>query len=140
MRLRLDNDAGPWNACGEYRPAAAGHGVMMPLSPFSERAVAAIRAIPRGMVATYGQMAALAGNRRAARQIARLLHSSSRAHLLPWYRVVGCGGRISLPGVDGDRQRALLKKEGVRFTPAGTVDMAAHQWAPPLPPAAPDRA
>jgi len=102
----------------------------MPLSPFSERAVAVIRAIPIGAVATYGQVAALAGNRRAARQIARLLHSSSRAHLLPWQRVVGSGGRISLPGVDGDRQRALLTKEGVRFTPSGKVDMAAHQWLP----------
>ena len=57
-------------------------------------------------MATYGQVAAMAGNRRAARQVVRLLHSSSHVHLLPWQRVVGSGGRISLPGMEGDRQRS----------------------------------
>ena len=111
----------------------------MPLSPFSERVVALIRAIPQGAVATYGQVAALAGNRRAARQVARLLHSCSSAYLLPWQRVVASGGRISLPGVSGDRQRALLRKEGVRFTPAGRVDLDAHQWLPALPSLPPEQ-
>lgn len=102
----------------------------MPLTPFSERAIAVIRAIPKGRVATYGQVAALAGNRRAARQVARLLHSASHVHLLPWQRVVGSGGRISLPGAGGDRQRRLLEKEGVAFGPSGRIDLAVHQWLP----------
>ncbi|WP_419786982.1 MGMT family protein [Pseudodesulfovibrio sp.] len=102
----------------------------MSLSPFTEKAIAVILAIPHGCVATYGQVAALAGNRRAARQISRLLHSSSHIHGLPWHRVVNREGRISLPGTDGDRQRQLLQREGVCFDASGRINMAGHQWRP----------
>ena len=55
---------------------------------FSDRAKQAITGIPYGKVATYGQIAACAGNHRAARQVAWLLHSSSRKDNLPWHRVI----------------------------------------------------
>jgi methylated-DNA-protein-cysteine methyltransferase-like protein len=103
----------------------------MPQPPFTRRVIDTIRAIPKGTVATYGQVAALAGNRRAARQVSRILHSSSRKHELPWHRVVNREGRISLPlGRGGDRQRTLLEAEGVRFDAAGRIDMNTHQWRP----------
>lgn len=108
----------------------------MPQNPFTRRVIDAIRAIPKGTVATYVQVAALAGNRRAARQVSRILHSSSRKHELPWHRVVNREGRISLPqDRGGDRQRKLLEAEGVRFDASGRIDMDTHQWRPqPSPP------
>jgi methylated-DNA-protein-cysteine methyltransferase-like protein len=81
----------------------------------------AVRRIPRGKVATYGDVARAAGNRGAARQVAWALRPADGAPL-PWQRVVGSGGRILLPGEAGLRQRLLLELEGVRFAGA-KVDM-----------------
>ena len=107
----------------------------MPPSPFTLRVIDIIRAIPEGTVATYGQVAALAGNRRAARQVSRILHSSSEKHGLPWHRVVNREGRVSLPcGNGGDRQRMHLEAEGVRFDASGRIDLDAFRWRPELPP------
>lgn len=90
-----------------------------------------LKAIPRGRMATYGQVAGLAGNPRAARQVARVLHTLSRKQNLPWQRVVNRNGCISLP-MDGDGalQAALLRKEGVKVGIGGKVDLAAHGWEP----------
>lgn len=99
-----------------------------PLSPITERILAVIRAIPKGQTASYGQVAALAGIPRGARQVARLLHSLSGKEKLPWHRVINAAGRISLPiGSGGGEQRRLLKKEGVTVTPDGTIS-ARHRW------------
>lgn len=100
------------------------------LSPFSRAIIAVIRAIPRGKVATYGQVAAMAGNPRAARRVAWLLSSSSTTRGLPWQRVINSKGEIAFPRDSRSfaRQRALLRGEGVRFTAPGVVDMDAHQW------------
>lgn len=100
------------------------------LSPFSREIVAVIKAIPRGKVATYGQVAAMAGNPRAARRVAWLLSSSSTTRDLPWQRVINSRGQIAFPRDSRSfaRQRALLRSEGVRFTSPGVVDMDAHQW------------
>ncbi len=65
------------------------------MTPFTQDVVALIRAIPAGRVATYGQIARLAGNPRAARQVVRILHSMSQAERLPWHRVVNAKGEIS---------------------------------------------
>ena len=59
---------------------------------FTTRVIEAIRSIPAGRVATYGQIADMAGNRRAARQVARLLHACSHTQGLPWHRVVNREG------------------------------------------------
>ncbi len=103
------------------------------MEELSSRIVGLIRGIPRGRVATYGQIAALAGDPRGARRVARLLHSSSRKRRLPWHRVINSRGRISLPPAGGyELQLALLKAEGVAFR-AGRVDLGKFGWRPVLP-------
>ncbi len=97
----------------------------------SRRIIALVRAIPRGRVASYGQIAAMAGLPNGARQVARLLHSSAGAHRLPWHRVINAAGGISLPGADGALQRALLEREGVVFH-RGKADFDRHGWRPTL--------
>ena len=100
-------------------------------SEFTRRVRNIIAAIPEGRVATYGQIAALAGNNRAARQVSWILHSSSAAHRLPWHRVIGSGGRISLPRERGyEEQRALLVLEGVCFDSRDRIDMNRFMWNP----------
>ncbi len=79
----------------------------------------AIRKIPRGRVSTYGAIAAAAGYPRCARHVGRVLHQVSG---LPWQRVLGSGGRISLRGESALEQRFLLESEGVRFR-GRAVDM-----------------
>lgn len=88
----------------------------MTKSPFTIAAIECIRAIPRGKVATYGSVARMAGNARAARQVVRVLHTLSRSEGLPWHRVVNREGRIVLASHQGaDEQRRLLEEEGGRF-------------------------
>jgi methylated-DNA-protein-cysteine methyltransferase-like protein len=99
---------------------------------FEERVKGFIKAIPRGKVATYAQVAALAGNDRAARQVARVLHASSDKDRLPWHRVINSRGGISLPRRRGyEEQKQLLMEEGVAVDRAGRVDLARFQWEPP---------
>jgi methylated-DNA-protein-cysteine methyltransferase related protein len=98
----------------------------------SRRIIALVRAIPRGRVASYGQIAAMAGLSNGARQVARLLHSSSGAHRLPWHRVINAAGGISLaPGAGGELQRTLLEREGVVFV-RGRADLGRYGWRPTL--------
>ena len=102
------------------------------MEDLSERIVGLIRGIPRGRVATYGQIAALAGDPNGARRVARLLHSSSGTQGLPWHRVINSQGRISLPPGGGyELQLKLLEAEGVRFK-AGRVDFERFGWRPVL--------
>jgi methylated-DNA-protein-cysteine methyltransferase-like protein len=82
-----------------------------------------IRKIPRGKVATYGQIARAAGFPGAARQVAWALHSSRG---LPWQRVLGSRGRILLQGEAALEQRLRLENEGVTFA-GGRVRMERHQ-------------
>jgi len=98
---------------------------------FFRRVVTSIKKIPRGKVATYGQIAALAGNPRAARQVAWVLHSASDKEKLPWQRVINSQGGISLPRYGGyELQRALLMKEGVKFDADEQIALARFQWKP----------
>ncbi|HLJ47584.1 MAG TPA: MGMT family protein [Bryobacteraceae bacterium] len=83
-----------------------------------------IARIPRGKVATYGQVAELAGFPGAARQAVWALHDSRG---LPWHRVVAAGGRIALPGHQGLDQRLRLEMEGVTFR-GQKVRMDLHTW------------
>ena len=100
-------------------------------TPFTREVKAVIRRIPRGRVATYGQVAALAGRERAARGVAWILHSSSEAAGLPWQRVVGGPGRISLPRGKGlEEQRSRLVAEGVTVGRDGRIDLKRYQWEP----------
>jgi len=98
---------------------------------FEQRAKEIIKAIPRGKVATYLQIAALAGNHRAARQAARVLHSSSAKDGLPWQRVINSRGGISLRRGRGfEEQKRRLLKEGVRVNGSGRIDLDVFQWEP----------
>ena len=97
-------------------------------APFTERVVKLVRRIPRGKVATYGQIAVLAGNAYASRQVARLLHSLSDKEKLPWQRVINSRGTISLRAQAGERQRSLLEREGVQFGLHGRIELARYLW------------
>lgn len=85
-----------------------------------------IRSIPRGRVATYGQVAAAAGYPLYHRLVVRILRDAGDA--LPWHRVLGAGGAIRLRGEAGFEQRRRLEMESVRFH-GKRADMAAHQHA-----------
>lgn len=98
-------------------------------SPLTERILAVLKAIPKGKVAAYGQVAALAGSPRGARQVARLLHTLTETEKLPWHRVIGASGRISLPMEAGGLEQArLLRKEGVAVSNAGMIHLDRHRW------------
>ncbi len=88
-----------------------------------------IKNIPEGKVATYGQIASLAGQSRGARQVSRLLHSMSGKHKLPWHRVVNAKGKISLPPSSGyELQKALLESEGIVFSITGIINLDKYRW------------
>ena len=100
-------------------------------SPFTRKAKEVIRAVPRGRVATYGQVAALAGRERAARGVAWILHSSSDAAALPWHRVINGRGGISLGRGRGfEEQKKRLIAEGVVVGRGGRVDLKRFKWEP----------
>ncbi len=84
-----------------------------------------VRRIPRGKVATYGDVAYAAGFPGAARQVVWALHSERG---LPWQRVVGAGGKILLTGENAMEQRFRLENEGVKFVGL-RVDMQAHHYS-----------
>src|SRR5512146_293293 len=96
----------------------------MPRSMFTDL-LAQVRRVPRGKVATYGDIAYAAGYPGAARQVAWALHTSSG---LPWHRIVGADGKILLPGEGGFEQRMRLRAEGVEFVGL-RVNMKAHRHA-----------
>lgn len=96
------------------------------------RIYAVIRRIPRGRVATYGQIAALAGMPRHARQVGYALANAPDDVNIPWHRVLNSSGRVSLrsrPGSD-DFQQILLEGEGVEFELGGKLSLSKYQWMP----------
>jgi methylated-DNA-protein-cysteine methyltransferase-like protein len=100
-------------------------------SPFTRKAKEVIRAVPRGRVVTYGQVAALAGRERAARGVAWILHSSSDAAGLPWHRVINGRGGISLGHGRGfEEQKKRLIAEDVEVGRGGRVDLKRFLWEP----------
>lgn len=86
----------------------------------------AVKLIPRGRVATYGQVARLAGMPRGARVVGYALHANPDPVTIPCYRVVNRFGAVSEAFAfgGGNRQRALLEADGVAFLPDGRVDLA----------------
>ncbi len=91
-----------------------------------------VKQIPYGRVATYGQVAALAGNKRWARVVGYALHGNPDPDTIPCYRVVNRYGEVSEAFAfgGGNRQIDLLKAEGVEFTD-GRVQLASYQWEMP---------
>lgn len=89
-----------------------------------------VRRIPRGKVATYGQIATLAGLDGHARQVGYALHNLPSPSDVPWHRVINSKGEVS-PRTSGDShelQRMLLEGEGVVFSLGGKLDLKLYQW------------
>ena len=91
-----------------------------------------ITLIPRGKVASYGDVAAQAGMPGAARRVGRALKGLPRDTRIPWHRVINAQGRLSLPVDSTARyaQRERLEAEGVIFRGNGSVDMGRFRWLP----------
>lgn len=101
-----------------------------------QRIYAVVRRIPEGRVATYGQVASLAGLAGHARQVGYALHALPNETAVPWHRVVNASGGISLRAMPGGElvQRGLLEREGIRLDPRGRVPLARVRWLPRLKP------
>jgi methylated-DNA-protein-cysteine methyltransferase-like protein len=95
-----------------------------------ERIYATVKRIPRGRVATYGQIATVAGLDGHARQVGYALHNLPDRSDVPWHRVLNARGEVS-PRSSGDShelQRMLLEGEGVKFSKAGRVLLEKYRW------------
>lgn len=97
-----------------------------------DRICAAVARVPKGRVATYGQIATLAGLPGCARQVGYALHAQSEARALPWQRILNARGEISLRSEFGMEcvQRQLLEREGIVFDERGRVCLRRYQWQP----------
>jgi methylated-DNA-protein-cysteine methyltransferase related protein len=103
-----------------------------PRSNSYARIYAVVRRIPRGKVATYGQVAGLAGLRGHARQVGYAMYALRPATSVPWQRVVNAKGEISRRAVFGGelRQRMLLEAEGVEFDWRDRISLKRFGWRP----------
>ena len=99
-------------------------------SPFAQRIYEVVKQIPRGKVATYGQVAALAGNPRGARGVGFALHHNPQPGIIPCHRVIFRDGSLCTGFAFGgpEVQRRLLEQEGVCFLPDGRVDLSQFGW------------
>jgi methylated-DNA-protein-cysteine methyltransferase-like protein len=93
------------------------------------RVHALVRAIPRGRVATYGQLSKLIDGRLTPVGIGWALHRCDAR--IPWHRVINARGGISTEGANPGLQRDLLAAEGIRFRADDTVDLAKYTWRGP---------
>lgn len=97
---------------------------------FRTKVLRLVAGVPEGEVATYGQIARLAGHPRAARQVGMVLYglSDKETENIPWQRVINSKGGISTYKVGaGELQRALLEAEGIVFREDGTCDLEQYQ-------------
>jgi methylated-DNA-protein-cysteine methyltransferase-like protein len=92
----------------------------------------AVRRIPKGKVATYGQIAEIAGLPGHARQVGYALHALKTERAVPWHRVVNARGQISPRAEPGGDliQRRLLEREGVNFDAADQLELGRYRWQP----------
>jgi len=91
---------------------------------------AVVRRIPRGRVASYGQVARIARLRHGARQVGYALYALREHSTVPWHRVVNARGAISVRDGSQITQRLRLEREGVRFDAAGRIDLEVFGWRP----------
>jgi len=95
-----------------------------------ERIYEVVRMVPKGRVATYGQIAQRAGIPGHARQVGYALHALPEGSEVPWHRVINAKGEISLKGEGPweNHQRRLLEREGVIFDERGRVSFRRFRW------------
>ncbi len=100
------------------------------MSPFARKVIAYVKRIPRGQVATYGQIARLAGKPHASRAVGWVLHACAKSHQLPWQRVINSKGTISFHPLTAEysAQKRLLQKEGVEFQSLHGLNLNYYQW------------
>ena len=100
---------------------------------FFEKVYVVVRMIPRGKVASYGQIAACLGHPRAARTVGWALHGIPEGSDVPWQRVINAEGRITISNVEysASLQRQLLEEEGIVFGADDRVDLGVYRWNGP---------
>ncbi len=99
------------------------------MTEFTAKLLSIIKSIPMGSVSTYGRIANLAGNPRAARQVSWVLRVYSEKLSLPWHRIINSRGRISLRKGQGfELQKALLEEEGIIVGHNGEIDLNKYLW------------
>ena len=103
---------------------------MLETTLLHRKIIAVIAMVPKGKVASYGQVAKLAGYPGYARQVVWALHSSSKKHQLPWHRIINSQGKIGLTDEHRNRQKLLLEKEGIEVDAYGKVDLNEFAWKP----------
>ena len=102
--------------------------------PFYRLVYRVVRRIPRGKVATYGQIAAILGQPRGARAVGMALGAlrADGVETVPWQRVIGAAGRCThRDGFAAGIQQEMLEAEGVRFDRRGHLDLATTRWKGP---------
>jgi methylated-DNA-protein-cysteine methyltransferase-like protein len=104
-----------------------------PDQEYRERVFRIVRAIPRGRVMTYGQIAELLGEGYTPRTVGFVMHSSNDK--TPWHRVINAQGGCSTRGVvlPHDKQQRMLENEGVNFNERGRCQLQEYLWIPPAP-------
>ncbi|MDR2178594.1 MAG: MGMT family protein [Treponema sp.] len=97
----------------------------------TRRIIEAVRAVPRGKVCSYRDIARAAGLPNGARQVVRALHSMSEKYRLPWHRIIRADGSIALEAGRGrEIQIELLRAEGVIISASGRIDMKRCGFTP----------
>jgi methylated-DNA-protein-cysteine methyltransferase-like protein len=92
-----------------------------------------VRQVPRGRVASYGQIAEIVGAGSDARMVGYAMHATPEGSDVPWQRIVNREGKISIPGQGGAIQRMRLEAEGIAFDARGRIDMKRFGWEGPDP-------
>ncbi len=100
-------------------------------TPFTKAVIKMVSKIPKGKVATYGQIAKISGNAGGSRGVAWILHACSKKYKLPWQRVINSQGKISFDKTTKEykNQKNLLLKEGIQFSDVGTVNFKKFRWS-----------
>lgn len=98
-----------------------------------QRIYAVVRRVPRGKVATYGQIAELAGLAGQARQVGYAMAAIPSSSAVPWHRIINAQGRVSMRSAGSGStiiQQQLLEREGVVFDDGGRVRLSRYRWKP----------
>jgi len=95
---------------------------------FTQRVLAAVRRIPPGRVATYGDIASMAGRPRAARAVGNIMRGCGRPDV-PCHRVIAAGGRLGGYGGNEVLKRALLAAEGIRVSGSRVLELKRVRWS-----------